>query len=443
MNLEERRNFHQTHNPVWPLKAVVSRTKNPLNEAMVGASRAFVLAYAGKASMGIVFGLLGGKKGILSVLKEALGRDTLRFSIFFAVYNGILRGVANQICRMRNGVNDRLNAVVAGIVASFALLLDDVERRRTVSIYVFVRAISVMVKELSREGILPYSQHAESILFGVVNMPIMYGFLLEPEILDKGYYKWILGMGNISHEGLDTALRARYRDYIATGSFNKPFCTCQPHYHQGSCLGYCTYDWFLGLGRACKVYAPVHLVPLLVFRYRKLLEKPQQQLTETAMGLLYSCMFLTTYQFTVKFSQCTLRNIRQTDDLPAALLSGLLTGFSCLFERPSRVSELMLYCVPKSLEACWNYSTKYLGFRSVPYFELGLFMFGNSVLVAALKEDLKSTYFNVAEFLVTTSFNKKEGQKKLKNRQPPTLAAAEEQDKEEKDSSDNTRTHQL
>lgn len=404
--MQERREFHKTHNPEWVLKSVTKKGNDPLMEMLKAGTKGFGMGFATKFVLSLVLGLLGRKKKLPDLIKEALGEDTFRFASFFGLYTGVMRGVNALMCNIRKR-NDRWNAVVAGLVASFALLVDDVERRRLVAIYVFVRAMSVLVKGLSREKYLPYNEHAESILFGVVNMPIMYGFLLEPEILDQGYYRWILNMGAVTHQGLEVTLRDRFRHHINTGEW-LPFHACQPHYHTGSCVGYCTHDWFLGLGRAGKIYAPVHLLPLLIFRYNKLMKDPKKQLTDTAMAWAYSCMFLTTYQFTVKFSQCMIRNARQTDEEWQAMLGGLLTGFACLFERPSRVSELMLYCVPKAMEATWNYGHKYWGFQPVPYFELPMFAIGSAILVSALKEDLKSTYFNAVSFAVTAEFKKSE-----------------------------------
>lgn len=139
-----------------------------------------------------------------------------------------------------------------------------------ISIFITVRAAHIVGKALSREQYLPYWEHAESALFGLVNNrtallllvftylfshraaqvngPIMYAFLFETDIMDPGYYRWILNMGAITHEGLDITLRERRAEYFKTGVL-LPFVTCQPHYHNGSCLGYCTFDWFLGLGR--------------------------------------------------------------------------------------------------------------------------------------------------------------------------------------------------
>lgn len=153
------------------------------------------------------------------------------------------------------------------------------------------------------------------------------------------------------------------------------------------------------------------------------MKDPVPQLLETAKGILLSCMFLSSYVFLVscpkaangdergddadplqqvKYSQCVMRNARQTDTPLQAIIGGLLTGFACLFERTSRVSELMLYCVPKSLDVVWNYLAKHHGFRALPLFELPIFMLGCGILTSSLKQDLKTTYFNVVKFLVGT-----------------------------------------
>jgi len=396
MNIKERRDAAAHGEPEWCLRGMAA-TKDPVRHALEGGLRGFALGYAGKVGVGLLFAVLGRKKKLVDVVKEAAGTDALRFAAFFGTWNFLLRATNSALAKLRP--DSQYNALAAGAVAGLALVIDDVERRRMVAMYAFVRAMSVLVKGLSREGVIPYWEHAESAMFGLVNGPIIYAFLLETDLLDPGYYRWILNMGAVTHDGLGVTLRHRREHFAATGEL-LPFRTCQPHYHDGSCVGHCTSDWVLGLGRAAKIYAPVHIIPVLLFRYKKLMSHPMQQLLDTSRNVLLSCMFLSSYVFAVKFSQCMMRNFTQQDTVPQALLGGFLTGFACLFERPSRVSELMLYCVPKSLEVCWNYLAKHAGAKPVPLYELALFVIGSSLLVAARREDIKSTYFNVLVFAV-------------------------------------------
>jgi hypothetical protein len=426
MNIDQRRSAAAHGDPEWCLRGMSEQTKrSPLLHAAEGMGRGFVLAYAGKLGMGLLFALLGRKKKLADVLREVAGKDTVRFAAFFGLWNGLLRGANSALARVRP--DDQYNALAAGAVAGLALLVDDVDRRRLVALYVFVRAMSVAVKGLSRERVLPYWEHAESALFGLVNGPIMYSFLLEPDIMDQGYYKWILNMGSVTHDGLGVTLRDRRTHLARTGEL-LPFVACQPHYHTGSCVGHCTSDWVLGLGRAAKIYLPVHLIPVVLFRYKKLMSDPAQQLLDTGRNVMLSCMFLTTYVFAVKFSQCMMRNVTMQDSVPQAFMGGFLTGLACLFERPSRVSELMLYCVPKSVEVCWNWLVKHHGLTPVPFYELPLFMLGSGILVAARREDIKSTYFNVLLFAIGADSSAKKSREVA--RQVRTVARDEEPEEE-------------
>lgn len=249
MSMDEKRSIKEKE---WCSKGMAAETKNktPLTEGMAGFARGAAMAYTVKSLLALVFAALSFSKqrkklSVAEILLEAVGRDTLRFSLFYGTWSGIFRSV-NLFLYQRRKVDDQLNAFIAGAVAGLALLIDDVERRRGIAIWIAVRAASVAVKALAREEKIPYWKHAESALFGLVNGPIMYAFLLEPDIMDQGYYKWILNMGSVTHEGLDITLRQR-RDALAKTGAVLPFHTCQPHYHSGTCLGHCSSDWVYGV----------------------------------------------------------------------------------------------------------------------------------------------------------------------------------------------------
>jgi len=317
---------------------------------------------------------------------------------FLSAFIGLFR-LVNTSCAVFRGVDSPLNSAVGGAVASISLLFDDVERRQGVALYLFVRGWEVYVKQLVRVGVFPYWKYAESFLFGVANMPIMYGFLFEPDLLQRGYYKWILSMGNITDQGLGDTLRVRRDAYFNRGEII-PFRNCSCGYHEGPCTSYCIIDWFRGLLRAGKIYFPVHFLPLLIFRYNAVAKDPQGQILKTGIALLNSCCFLTSYQILVKGSECFLRNNRHVDSSWHALVSGLLTGLSCLFERDSRVSELMLYCMPRGIEAGWNYLTKYGYVKNIKYAEVGFMAVAMGMLTASARADFKLTYHRSLCFLI-------------------------------------------
>merc|ERR1712232_335009 len=174
-------------------------------------------------------------------------------------------------------------------------------------------------------------------------------------------------------------------------------------YHNEPCLEHVTVDWFKGLQRAAKIYIPVHVIPLLLFRYHKLARDPVGQIVRTCRATLSSCMFLSTYVFCVKGSQCFLRNWRQCDASWHALVAGMLTSFACVFEQPSRVSELMLYCMPRSLEAAWNYLRKYGFVKSVPRADVMLFSLAMAILCSSQRTDFKLTFHRALCFALGSS----------------------------------------
>jgi hypothetical protein len=112
-------------------------------------------------------------------LQAVFAKDNARFAMFLGLFCGSFRGI-NALLALARGVDDAVNAAIAGGVAGLAMLVDDKERRAGLSLLLLVRACDVVVRRLAREKVIPTSQYAVSLLFGVVNMPIAYGYIYEP-----------------------------------------------------------------------------------------------------------------------------------------------------------------------------------------------------------------------------------------------------------------------
>mmetsp|Transcript_17479 Transcript_17479/g.27283 ORF Transcript_17479/g.27283 Transcript_17479/m.27283 type:complete len:360 (-) Transcript_17479:172-1251(-) len=355
---------------------------------------------------------------VFKAFKESLGKDTRKFAMFLSTLIGGFRAL-NVLFTCQSGKDCPENAMKAGALASLSILLDDSSRRLSISLYLFSRSLDVLVKRLVREGKLPYWKYFETFLFGFANVPIMYGFLFEPDILQKGYYNWILNMGDVTHDGLGETLRVRRDEYFQHGR-KIPFRPCNSGYHEGSCLKHSTGDWFRGLIRAGKIYLPVHFIPLLLFRYKALLRDPSEALFKTSIALLRSCCFLTTYVLCIKGTNCFLRNLFKRDATWHALLAGQLTSFACLFEKPSRVSELTLYCLPRAAEATWTYLLRRGSVKSIKYSETLLFTAAMAVLLSGSRADFKPTYHRSLCFLIGSKVEREPKER----RQTPTEQVA-------------------
>jgi len=370
--------------------------EHALKELAAGAARGILLGGSMRASFSLVFALMKGKVGLVQALENAVGKDTRKFAAFLGAFTGLFR-LSNAVLTAWTGNDTPSNSFFAGGIAGLTLLIDERERRKMIALYLFSRSLDVLVRRSTRDGYLPYWKDFEAFMFGVSNIPIMYGFLFEPDILQKGYYEWILHMGAVTDQGLSLALRER-RNALAKGEW-MPLVPCSRGYHEGSCTWHCVSDWFFGLGRAGKIYVSVHLLSL-AFRHKALAADPKTQLLKTFVGFIKSCMFLSTYVFFVKSSQCFLRNLRQTDDNWHAVVAGMLTGFSTYLEKPSRVSELMLYCVPRGMEATWIYLEKRNYVKSVGGFEAVFYMIAMAILTSGQRADFKPTYHNSLCFVL-------------------------------------------
>jgi len=373
--------------------------QNAVQEALQGMMRGAVLGGSAKGALALVMALLGRRLSLAGSVRQALGKDTRRFALFLGTFSAVFRGL-NAAFTSWSGRDAPENAAAAGALAGLTLLMDEPSRRQSLALFLFTRSLDLVVKRLVRLGMLPYWKYFENFMFGVSNMPIMFGFLLMPEILQPSYYKWILNMGAMNHEGLDRCLRVEWRK--GNRGEKTKFIHCCNGYHDGPCTPYCMKDWVIGLLRAAKVYLPVHFVPMILFRYKSLLKDPQSQLLRTFQNFANSCAFLTSYVFVIKSTQCFLRNLRKKDVASHALLSGLLTSFATLFEQPSRVSELSLYCIPRGLEATWKYGVLTGRVRYIKYFEVLLMSFATATLLGSAKTDFKHSYYSALRFLVGT-----------------------------------------
>eukprot|EP00924_Labyrinthula_sp_SR-Ha-C_P015154 snap_masked-scaffold_9-processed-gene-9.37-mRNA-1 protein AED:1.00 eAED:1.00 QI:0/0/0/0/1/1/2/0/225 len=223
-------------------------------------------------------------------------------------------------------------------------------------------------------------------------------------------------MGNMTDEGLESAGRVVYRAFAEDGVV-LPFRGCSPHYHTGPCSVYCIKDWFFGLRRAGKIYIPIHLIPI---KPQKYFQTPKEETEENdslsvkfaRCGLngklfksylkncLDSCMFLTSYVFIVKSNFCFWRNLFQRDRPWMAFLAGFMTGSACLFERKSRVSELMLFCWPKAIEAILSFGKQRGMIGNLKHLDLPVFAFSVAAMSSSNRLDYKRTYFSFWRFLI-------------------------------------------
>ncbi|KAI1797887.1 hypothetical protein LXA43DRAFT_272342 [Ganoderma leucocontextum] len=272
---------------------------------------------------------------------------------------------------------------------------------------------------------------------------IMWCFFYEPDRLPRSYNKWIMTLANIDPRIL-AALRA-----IRTGhfSYRKGFSIPQdlttslsadlgyppawgdpaklppyggpaadrawkelavPNRHgvgglpceivHGSVTGNsCTANAAIrglhAFAEATALYLPVHVLPILLTRPRRLLEGPK--LLETLLNVARSATFLSTFVSAVCYGACFTRTLVLARLFPGvphdfwdgplgcAFVGSLLCGASIWIERGRRRGEMALYVLPRAIRACISDGWVKSGMQSVRWAERLVFILSLSTLLTA------------------------------------------------------------
>ena len=146
---------------------------------------------------------------------------------------------------------------------------------------------------------------------------------------------------------------------------------------------------------ATKFYLPIHLVPALIFKFRKLRTDPLAVVKSFFKGYIRSCLFLATYIALFRFFLCFTKNTRQKIDRFNPIVAGLIAPLSILWEPKGRRAELTLYLVPKFLESLWNWLLKHKVAVNIPNGEVIIFAVAMAVICYSMQNEedcVKPTY---------------------------------------------------
>mmetsp|Transcript_38627 Transcript_38627/g.61929 ORF Transcript_38627/g.61929 Transcript_38627/m.61929 type:complete len:340 (+) Transcript_38627:111-1130(+) len=237
-----------------------------------GLFRSFAAGFIFKAMLNFLSAALSGKLGRKGrTLADIFwSQDSLRFGQFIGVMSFLFKAVLCTLRRLTKRNDPKFHAI-AGFVSGIAVLLDNPSRRGNIALYCIIRALSDLYMNLKACNQIRSIPHGNIIAFSLAQVPIIYSFTKCPELLEKGYHRWIMKMGNITAEDLRATVRSRISDNMHRLP-EEAWEPCQYHKHHISCMKYNAEDWVLGLGRAARIYLPVHVLPTLMFSPHKILQ---------------------------------------------------------------------------------------------------------------------------------------------------------------------------
>ncbi|KAI8064784.1 uncharacterized protein B0P05DRAFT_554256 [Gilbertella persicaria] len=422
-----------------------------------GFIKTFTVAFAVKYLIGVLPTLLSGK--ILKrpgVLKQMAGRDTACFALFLSTFISSYKGILCAMRRYRktkDRKSDRLNAFVAGSLAGLALAFDrDKRRRQSIMLYLFTRALQFSGAWLMKHWAIKRKENhpgekrwddcfAEFIqrfsgvgVMMLANAQIIYAFLFNHDTLPRSFFAFLLthasfkkyydgmaariaeAVGVTVHQLVEDGISIKVPEGVTSQDFISQYVSpniassIHPKLHhkyimcsiQHPLTSSCTIDKF-GLFkdeflRSLKLYVPLNVIMLAVFRSKQMRIDPQTVLQKFSISCLRSALFLTMYVVMGLSTPCTLRRVTGRDAPWIYAATGAVAGSMVAIEAPGRQLELGLYCLPRALESFWKTLLKSGKVRNIPHGDILLFMTSMGTLMTLYqneKDTINSHYLSV------------------------------------------------
>ncbi|RUS78406.1 hypothetical protein EGW08_013820 [Elysia chlorotica] len=283
------------------------------------------------------------RKSLPVIWQDVMSRDCAAVAGFLGLYPSVYHLLLKLLVRYR-GRKDGWNYGVAGGVGGLSVALLDSSRRQTLAFFTLSRALGAGISTLVTRGFLNHIPFFEVGVFSACVSLIVHCTAMAPQYLNRGYYMSIIKWSR------------DYTDERLTRAFREPgprFLTCaEIGLHEGSCTKHRVTDLLQSLSGFAKLYLPIHLIPVLIFKRGLLLKRPFFVLYSLSKNLALSTAFLGLMVFLAKIVICLLRNaLQRPPPLPGFIpaVAGAVCGLALLLERFSRRKELALFVIPHFL----------------------------------------------------------------------------------------------
>mmetsp|Transcript_34185 Transcript_34185/g.59798 ORF Transcript_34185/g.59798 Transcript_34185/m.59798 type:complete len:200 (-) Transcript_34185:280-879(-) len=155
--------------------------------------------------------------------------------------------------------------------------------------------------------------------------------------------------------------------------------------------------------RALRIYSPVHILPLLVFRRKQLLANPQETLKKLIIAIARSSLFVGLFNFNARIGLCYSNGILKGMRPISSVIGSILAAMAINIEDPKRRQELSMYLLPRALETLWNIAEAHGLVKSITHGEVGLFSIAMGLMLMLYATEpryLKHSYVDIFKRLV-------------------------------------------
>ena len=170
------------------------------------------------------------------------------------------------------------------------------------------------------------------------------------------------------------------------------------HIHAGSCEQEAIKKFIKVMGMCVKFYAPLHTLPVIIFKRKQLISDPVRMISKTLIGILRSCLFIGVYVASFWYAFCKIAHIRKKTDGFTVILASFICSFSLFFEPGHRRIEIALFLVPRFFEQLWYTLLKRNMVGSVKNIEVFIFAVGLSILMYCFENEprnIKNSYLSL------------------------------------------------
>jgi len=175
--------------------------------------KSFLYGYGIKSAISLL-GLMISRKIFKdpSKILSLFNIDSIRFGAFLGSFSAVYKFVLCILRRIRN-TDDGTNSLIAGALAGLSLAFESSSRRETWALYSFVRSLECLFNYLVEQGYIKKIKYGEVLLFAFCASFLMTCHAYEPEVLDKGYSKFLTRFASLKpNDGLFLELwREGYR----------------------------------------------------------------------------------------------------------------------------------------------------------------------------------------------------------------------------------------
>ncbi len=159
---------------------------------------------------------------------------------------------------------------------------------------------------------------------------------------------------------IQTNFRFNKKAAIENVDDGKPYeyIPCYQNHAPRTCLRCCGMHAIKVILPSCAIYIPIHLIPILLFKRKLLMEHPKQVLLQFLKNCSLSVLFLSSYNLIFVGTLCIGTRWCKKDSELVGYASGFLAALASLFEKAERRKEFTIYCFPRVFELITNYYLK-------------------------------------------------------------------------------------